>query len=131
MNKDQKTIQPESVTHQQQSIELMQSQLILSLFPGIDLLGKGFEYVVFAAYGKLPNIFMFQRGSKTTDQLGKKLLMNYQGESKIPAVIYRDIVTTCAQCCTDPLLNRKLMLEFGGRHKQYFGEMGKEFRTWR
>lgn len=43
MNKDQKTIQPESVTHQQQSIELMQSQLILSLFPGIDLLGKGFE----------------------------------------------------------------------------------------
>jgi len=89
------------------------------------------RYVVFAAYGKLPNIFMFQRGSKTTDQLGKKLLMNYQGESKIPAVIYRDVVTTCAQCCTDPVLNRKLMLEFGGRHKQYFEEMGKEFRTWR
>ncbi|MDO9168123.1 MAG: hypothetical protein Q7U18_03385 [Methylobacter sp.] len=37
------------------------------------------RYVVFAAYGQLPNIFMFQRGSKTTDQLGNKLLMNYLG----------------------------------------------------
>ena len=88
------------------------------------------RYVVFAAYCQLPNIFMFQRGSKTTDQLGNKLLMNYQGERKVPAAIYRDVVSTCAQCCTDPLLNRKLMIEFGKRHEQYFGEMGTEFHTW-
>jgi len=88
------------------------------------------RYVVFAAYGRLPNIFMFQRESKTTDQLGNKLLMNYQGESMVPAAIYRDVVSTCAQCCTDPLLNRKLMIAFGERHAHYFGEMGKEFHTW-
>jgi hypothetical protein len=28
------------------------------------------------------------------------------------------------------LLNRKLMIEFGKRHEQYFGEIGTEFRTW-
>lgn len=89
------------------------------------------RYVVFAAYGRLPNIFMFQRGSKTTDQLGEKLLMNYQGERKVPAAIYRDVVSTCAQCSTDPLLNRKLMTEFGERHKQYFREMGMDYHTWR
>jgi hypothetical protein len=56
--------------------------------------------------------------------------MNYQEERKVPAAIYRDVVSTCAQCCTDPLLNRKLMIEFGKRHEQYFGEIGTEFRTW-
>jgi hypothetical protein len=89
------------------------------------------RYVVFAAYGRLPNIFMFQRGSKTTDQLGAKLLMNYQGERTVPAAIYREVVSTCAQCCTDPFLNRKLMIEFAKRHNQYFEEMGAEFHTWR
>jgi hypothetical protein len=89
------------------------------------------RYVVFSAYGRLPNIFMFRRGSKTTDQLGEKLLMNYQGERKVPAAIYRDVVSTCAQCSTDPLLNRKLMTAFGERHKQYFREMGMDYHTWR
>jgi hypothetical protein len=74
---------------------------------------------------------MFQRGSKTTDQLGAKLLMNYQGERTVPAAIYREVVSTCAQCCTDPFLNRKLMIEFAKRHNQYFEEMGAEFHTWR
>lgn len=75
------------------------------------------RYVVFAAYGKRPNIFMFQRGSKTTDQLGINLLMNYQGERKVPPSIYRDVVFTCAQCCADPLLNKELMIAFSERHK--------------
>ncbi len=87
------------------------------------------RYVVFSAYGRLPNIFMFQRGSKTTDQLGGKLLMNYQGERKVPASIYRDVVSTCAQCSTHPLLNRKLMTEFGERYKHFFQEMGTKFYT--
>lgn len=88
------------------------------------------RYVVFAAYGSNPNIFMFQRGSKTTDHLGEKLLINYQGEMKVPAAVYRDVVSTCAKCCTDSLLNRKLTNEFGERHKQYFEELGAEFHRW-
>lgn len=88
------------------------------------------RYVVFAAYRSSPNILMFQRGSKTTDHLGNKILMNYQGERTVPAVVYRDVVSTCAKCCTDPLLNRKLTTEFGARHEQYFKELGAKFRGW-
>lgn len=85
------------------------------------------RYVVFAAYGSNPSIFMFQRGSKTTDHLGEKLLMNYRGERKVPAEVYRDVVSTCAKCCTDPLLNRTSTYEFGERHKQYFEEIGQSY----
>lgn len=84
------------------------------------------RYIVFAAYRGYPNIFMFQRGSKTTEHIGTKLLMNYQGERKVPAAVYRDVVSTCAKCCTDPLLNRKLTTEFGGRHNQYFKKLGED-----
>ncbi len=83
------------------------------------------RYVVFAAFGSNPSILMFQRGSKTTDHLGDKLLINYQGERKVTANVYRDVVATCAECCTDPVLNRKLTNEFGKRHKHYFEKIGE------
>ena len=88
------------------------------------------RYVVFAAFRAEPNILMFQRGSTATDRLGNKLLINYQGERTVPAAVYRDVVSTCAKCCTDPLLNRKLTKEFGTRHEQYFKELGVQFRGW-
>lgn len=78
------------------------------------------RYVVFKAFGELPNIIMFARGSNSAEKIGNKMLMNFDGVKSIPAPIYRDIVSTCAKACSGPQSNRKMMFEFFDRQGQFF-----------
>lgn len=78
------------------------------------------RYVVFKAHGKLPNIIMFARGSKSAEKIGNKMLMNFDGVQSIPATIYRDVVSTCAKASSDPRSIRKIMFKFTERQSQFF-----------
>lgn len=70
------------------------------------------RYLLFNAYGGLFNIIMIPRGSKVSERVDDDLFINFQGEKKVPAARYRDIVAVCARACGDPWLNRQLMTEF-------------------
>lgn len=96
----------------------------IEVLPDNGMPDPSWRYVVFAAHGRQANIMMFQRGSKASDQLGENLLINYQGYRIIPASIYRDVVSTCAKCCSGTVLNRKLSGEFNERNREYFEELG-------
>lgn len=78
------------------------------------------RYVIFKACGELPNIIMFARGSNSAEKIGDKMLMNFDGLKSIPAIIYREVVSTCAKASRDPHANRKMMYEFIDRQGQFF-----------
>ena len=63
---------------------------------------------------------MIPRGSKVSEKVGDDLFVNYQGEKKVPAARYRDIVSVCAHVCSVPRLNRRLMTEFYKAYGYYF-----------
>lgn len=81
------------------------------------------RYVVFASSGRLPSVLMFKRATpafkRIKEKIDDQLLVGYQGIAKISPDIYRDIMMTCRQCCTDSSLNRVLMTRLGSDHQAY------------
>lgn len=79
------------------------------------------RYLLFQRYGSLPNVLMLTRGSRITERLGERFI-NFEGDRKVPARVYRDLVSTCARACADPRVNRAEMIEFAKRQGEFLAE---------
>ncbi|MDZ7753793.1 MAG: hypothetical protein U5S82_19645 [Gammaproteobacteria bacterium] len=77
------------------------------------------RYVLINTYGEPPSIVMAPRGAKITKRL-PDLLMNYDGIRAVAPEFYRDIVSTCARACREPLSNIREMKDFGKRYEEHW-----------
>lgn len=73
------------------------------------------RYLLFQSCGEPPSIMMFERGSTAVDHLNEKTFINFEGMRQVPAMLYRDVVATCARACHNPLANRREVLGFAKR----------------
>lgn len=88
------------------------------------------RYLIFRGCGDDVSIIMFQRGSKVAERLVKKGgFINFDGLLEVEVDVYRDIVTTCAKACTDPLKNITVAEQFVDRNKKYFDDLAE--KSWR
>lgn len=77
------------------------------------------RYVLINTYGKPPSIVMTSRGAKIMERL-PDLLMNYDGIKPVAPEFYRDVVSTCALACREPLANIREMKDFVRRHEEHW-----------
>jgi hypothetical protein len=73
------------------------------------------RYLLFQSHGEAPCIMMIERGSKVADRLTDKFFINFEGARTIPGKLYRDLVTTSARACINPLANRRELEGFAER----------------
>ena len=77
------------------------------------------RYVLINTYGEPPSIVMSPRGDKITERL-PDLLMNYTGVVLVVSEFYRDVVTSCARACREPIANIREMTDFVKRYEEHW-----------
>jgi len=77
------------------------------------------RYLVFQSCSGKSNIIMIPRGSHVSEQLNSEIFINFEGERQVPALIYREIVRTCAIACVAPANNSREIERFVMRHAEY------------
>lgn len=75
------------------------------------------RYVFINTYGQPPSIVMAPRGEKITERL-PSLLLNYAGTTLVTPEFYRDVVSTCARACREPIANIREMTNFAKRYEE-------------
>jgi len=84
------------------------------------------HYLCYMSYDYGLNVLMIPRGSKLTAAMARNFL-NFNGTQKIPATIYRDIVSTCAAICRNPETNLDAMSDLSSRHVEFFESIENVF----
>ncbi len=74
------------------------------------------RYVLINTYSCPPSIVMIPRGDKIADEI-PRLLLNYAGVRAVSPLLYRDVVSTCAQAAREPVANVRLMRDFAKRYE--------------
>ena len=82
------------------------------------------RYLLFQPCGGMPSVMMLPRGSRTAERLER--FINFSGEGSVTPRMYRDLVSTCARACADPLANRPEMIEFVTRQGEYLERWRRE-----
>ena len=77
------------------------------------------RYVLINTFGEPPSIVMSPRGDKVTERL-PDLLMNYSGITSVSPELYRDVVSTCARACREPVANVREMTDFVKRYEEHW-----------
>lgn len=77
------------------------------------------RYVLINTFGEPPSIVMTPRGAKITERL-PDLLLNYVGITPVSSEFYRDVVSTCARACREPVTNIREMKDFVKRYEEHW-----------
>lgn len=84
------------------------------------------QYLCYMSYDYGLNVLMIPRGSKLTGAMARNFL-NFNGTQKIPAAVYRDVVSTCSAICRDPESNIDAMSDLSSRHVEFFESIENTF----
>ncbi len=87
------------------------------IVPRLGAADPSWRYVLINTYGEPPSIVMAPRGAKITERL-PELLMNYDGIRPVAPEFYRDVVSTCARACREPVANIREMKDFVKRYEE-------------
>jgi hypothetical protein len=82
------------------------------------LADPNWRYIVFQACGGEPCIAMVPRSTAISRQINSTFI-NFGGQKAVSAAFYHDIMATCAHACSTPSANRRSMMEFSMRRKEY------------
>lgn len=89
------------------------------IVPRLGAADPSWRYVLINTYGEPPSIVMAPRGAKITERL-PDLLMNYDGIKPVALEFYRDVVSTCARACREPVANIREMKDFVKRYEEHW-----------
>lgn len=89
------------------------------IVPRLGAADPSWRYVLINTYGEPPSIVMAPRGAKITERL-PELFMNYNGIRPVAPEFYRDVVSTCARACREPVANIREMKDFVKRYEEYW-----------
>ena len=89
------------------------------IVPRLGAADPSWRYVLINTYGEPPSIVMVPRGAKIVERL-PDLLMNYAGTSSVATEFYRDVVSTCARACREPMANIREMKDFVKRYEAHW-----------
>lgn len=89
------------------------------IVPRLEAADPSWRYVLINTYGEPPSIVMAPRGAKITERL-PELLMNYDGIRPVAPEFYRDVVSTCARACREPVANIRVMKDFVKRYEEHW-----------
>ncbi|MBT1076978.1 hypothetical protein [Geobacter grbiciae] len=89
------------------------------IVPRLGAADPSWRYVLINTYGEPPSIVMAPRGAKITERL-PELFMNYNGIRPVAPEFYRDVVSTCARACREPVANIREMKDFVKRYEEHW-----------
>lgn len=89
------------------------------IIPSQGIADPSWRYVFINTYGEPPSIVMAPRGEKITERL-PDLLLNYAGTALVSPEFYRDVVSTCARACREPIANIREMEAFAKRYEEHW-----------